>query len=162
MSNKIEQAQQWLNQVLPQMGCETSVAISDTEDEYTESKWLLMDKTKLNAEQLQVFLEQDAKALNHLQYLMNITINVDVGPEEKEVFTIDLDNYRLNHRKQLFARATQVADQVRTTGKEITMEPMSGIDRRQVHHFFAKIDDLTTESRGYDHDRRLVVKPVAA
>ena len=52
----------------------------------------------------------------------------------------------------------QVAQQVRQTGEEVEMKSLSSAERRQIHTFLKDAEDLETESRGQEPDRRLVVR----
>jgi spoIIIJ-associated protein len=52
----------------------------------------------------------------------------------------------------------QIAEQVRQTGQEVEIKSLSSAERRQIHTFLKDANDLSTESRGQEPDRRLVIR----
>ena len=48
--------------------------------------------------------------------------------------------------------------QVRETGQEVEISDLSSAERRQMHSFLQNSEDLTTESRGQEPHRKLIVR----
>ena len=57
------------------------------------------------------------------------------------------------------AAARQVADEVRESGNERALEPMSPPDRKVVHDTVAELDGVETSSEGEEPRRRVVIHP---
>ncbi|MDZ7800878.1 MAG: R3H domain-containing nucleic acid-binding protein [Trueperaceae bacterium] len=92
-------------------------------------------------------LEQIVNAVINRRDDSNVRVNVDVG------------GYKRRRDDRLRGQAEKTADQVRTRGQAIELEPMSAAERRIIHITLAGDADVTTESVGEGRDRRVVVRP---
>jgi len=72
---------------------------------------------------------------------------------------VDIGGYKERRREALAAFATQVADEVRESGRERALEPMSPPDRKVVHDTVAELDGVDTTSEGEEPRRRVVIRP---
>ena len=72
---------------------------------------------------------------------------------------VDVGGYRERRRQALAAFARQVAEQVRETGVERGLEPMTPPDRKVVHDTLADMDGVATSSEGVEPRRRVVISP---
>ena len=72
---------------------------------------------------------------------------------------IDIGDYRVKRQKKLQNLAETIAQTVRETGEEQEIKSLSSVERRQIHSILSQSEDLQTESRGNEPDRRLVVRP---
>jgi spoIIIJ-associated protein len=72
---------------------------------------------------------------------------------------VDVAGYRERRREALADFARKVAREVRDTGEERAMEPMTAADRKAVHDVIAEIDGVRTTSEGEEPRRRVVVLP---
>jgi spoIIIJ-associated protein len=72
---------------------------------------------------------------------------------------VDIGGYRERRREALAAFARQVADEVRDSGSERALEPMSPPDRKVVHDTVAELDGVGTSSEGEEPRRRVVIHP---
>ena len=155
-----ERGQEWLETLLKLMGIPASAAIEERETAEGEpSWWLIVDETQLTPAQVEILLGQKGENLDAIQYLANSSLNIGIDVSQQRAFTIELDGYRRRREQELFAWTQQVAQQVRQTGQEVEMTPLSSAERRQVHTFLKDAEDLATESRGQEPNRRLVVRP---
>lgn len=154
-----ERGKEWLENLLKLMGIPASVAIKERETAEGEPAWwLVIDETQLNPRQIEILLGQNGENIDAIQYLANASLNLSLDTREQRAFTVELDGYRLRREEELFAWAKQVAEQVRQTGQEVEMTPLSSAERRQVHTFLKDAPDVATESRGQEPNRRLVVR----
>ena len=71
--------------------------------------------------------------------------------------SIDVEGYRRRRYTSLKTLARHLAEQVRETGKSITLEPMPSNERRIIHIALADYPDLTTESVGEGEGRKVVI-----
>ncbi len=97
------------------------------------------------------------ETLDALQYLLNLASARMPGRPERVIF--DADGYRERRRQALEALAERVSARVRRTGREVVLEPMTPQERKIVHLAVAREQGLTSESRGQEPFRRVVVKP---
>ena len=72
---------------------------------------------------------------------------------------VDIGGYRERRREALAAFARQVADEVRESGNERALEPMSPPDHKVVHDTVAELDGVETSSEGEEPRRRVVIHP---
>ena len=72
---------------------------------------------------------------------------------------VDIGGYRERRREALATFARQVADEVRASGNERALEPMSPPDRKVVHDTVAELDGVGTSSEGEEPRRRVVIHP---
>jgi spoIIIJ-associated protein len=161
MNNQpMQRGQQWLEELLRLSSLPASVEATD-EDESQEDKpsyWLTIDKTQLTPQQIQTLIGPEGAALDAIQYLANSILNLGQDEEQQAAYTIELDGYRLRRQEELRALAAHAAQRVRETGEEFEMKSLSSAERRQIHTFLKECEDLETQSRGQEPDRRLVVR----
>ena len=160
MERQIQRGKQWLEDLLRLMGIPAAVKIEMVKAAGGESEsfWLTIDETTLTLDRVQCLIGQKGETIDAIQYLANALVNIGVEPEERRAFTVELNGYRARRQAELLALAQQVAQQVRETGREVEMKALSSAERRQVHTILQDSEDLTTESRGQEPDRRLVVR----
>lgn len=160
---QIERGKEWLETLLDLMGIPTEVIAEDNEeepedpDEYSPF-WLTIDHSNLNPDQTDILVGYRGEGIDAIQYLANTILNLGLDSQEQHAFTVELNDYRKKRQAELLAWVKRVADQVRQTGQEIEMKSLSSAERRQIHTFLKDADDLATESRGQEPDRRLVVR----
>lgn len=153
--------QQWLEQLLQLMGIPAAVqiALQEAQNQEPENYWLIVDETNLSPEQIKLLIGEKGETIDSIQYLANTLLNIGSHQEAQKYLTVEVDGHRLRRQKELLALAQKAADEVRATGKEVEMEPLSSTERRQIHAFFENFQDIKTESRGQEPERRLVVRP---
>ncbi|NES95491.1 MAG: RNA-binding protein [Desertifilum sp. SIO1I2] len=157
--NQMQRGQQWLEQLLQKVGLPAAVSPQiQTLNPELESCWLTIDSQPLTPEQIQLLIGSEGAVLDSIQYLANTILNIGQPPEAQQAYTIELNGYRARRQAELQRLAVEVAEQVRATGVEFEMKSLSSAERRQVHTFLKVYEDIETESRGREPDRRLVVR----
>ncbi|MCD8485419.1 MAG: RNA-binding protein [Desertifilum sp.] len=157
--NQMQRGQQWLEQLLQQIGLPAAVSPQmQTLNPELESCWLTIDSQPLTPEQIQLLIGAEGTVLDSIQYLANTILNIGQPPEAQQAYTIELNGYRARRQAELQRLAVEAAEQVRATGVEFEMKSLSSAERRQVHTFLKVYEDIETESRGREPDRRLVVR----
>lgn len=71
--------------------------------------------------------------------------------------SIDIADYKKGRAERLSVEVAEWARSVLDTGEPMSLKPMSGSDRRTVHHVVDAIDGLTTHSEGDGRDRHIVI-----
>lgn len=97
------------------------------------------------------------ETLQALQYVVRM-LNQDVV-DYGERITLDVNNYKDKQRATLQNLATKAAQEVKYTGQEVQLRPMSAYERKIVHAALSNESDITTESIGEDPNRKIVIKP---
>jgi spoIIIJ-associated protein len=156
----LQSGQQWLTQLLQLMGMKTRVNRGkiEVESDQTTSCWLTIEENDLTPEQVQLLIGEKGETIDAIQYLANSILHLGKDKQGSSYFIIDIQNYRVKRQAELLALAEEVAQKVRETGQEEQMQSLSSVERRQIHSILSKYEDLQTESRGHEPDRRLVVR----
>ncbi|MBW4459992.1 MAG: RNA-binding protein [Nodosilinea sp. WJT8-NPBG4] len=147
----------WLTTLLTMQGLTSTVTAHPVEDESGESCWLTIAEDTLSPEQVQALIGDGGTVLDSIQYLANTTLNLGKEQAEQQAFTIELAGYRAKRLEELKAMAAEAAERVLASGEKYEIQGLSSAERRQMHHFLAAHDGLSTFSRGREPDRRLVV-----
>lgn len=71
---------------------------------------------------------------------------------------VDVGGYRAKRRAALERFALDLAAEVRASGEDRALEPMSASDRKVVHDAVATVEGVTTSSEGEDPRRHVVVR----
>jgi spoIIIJ-associated protein len=160
IDESLQRSQQWLETLIKLMGFPTQVNIGKGEPYESDpnAQWLIIDETKLAPEDIGILLGQKGEGIDAIQYLANTLLNLNVSETEQRAYTVELNGYRLKRQAELLALVEEVAEQVRQTGQEVEVKSLSSAERRQIHTFLKDAEDLETESRGQEPDRRLVVR----
>jgi spoIIIJ-associated protein len=159
MDGSIAKGQQWLKELLGLMGLTATPNIEAIEQpDGTKADWLTIDKSNLSSEAIEVLLGDRGTHIDAIQYLANTILNFGATENTQRSFTIELNGYRQQRQSELYDLAQTMAKQVRETGEEAEIKSLSSAERKQIHTFLDNADDLTTESRGQEPDRRLVIK----
>lgn len=155
---QVQRGKQWLEELLQLMATPAEVNIQVSGEENSEENWLIIDESNLTPEQVETLIGAHGANLDAMQYLANTLLNIGVDRDQQRPLTIELDGYRVRRQAELMAQVEQVAQQVRDTGEEQEIDSLSSAERRQVHNLLKDEQDLETESRGQEPNRRLVVK----
>lgn len=109
------------------------------------------------SEELAVLIGRRGETLNSLQYLLNV-LSSRHG-QSNEIFGLDIEGYRRRREETLIDMAQEIADEVRTTGDVITLEPMPAAERRIIHLALEEEEGVSTESVGRGRERQVEVLP---
>ncbi len=158
MEQHLSRGQQWLEQVLSLMGMPAAVKVDSGHLYDSDACWLTIDDSQLQPLEIDLLIGEQGKTIDAIQYLANALLNIKTQANEQQSYTIEINGYRVQRYAELKEIAEQAAKQVRETGEEIGMEPLSSAERRQVHSFLQDYEDIITESRGQEPNRRLFVR----
>lgn len=99
---------------------------------------------------------QHGQNLRSIQYLLNL-VTRQAGYEETTV-VIDIAGYRRQQAERLTKRIVGIIDEVKASGEERKLEPMSAADRRVVHQAVTEADGVESASAGEGRDRAVVIR----
>lgn len=97
------------------------------------------------------------QTLASLQYLVNLIVSRRY--KAKTTVSVDVAGYRRRRQQALRSLALRVAERVKETGHSITLEPMSAVERRQVHLTLRDDPLVATFSIGEGKGRKVVISP---
>lgn len=88
-------------------------------------------------------------------------IAVNTHTDEPRRVSVDIGNYRAKRKEYLIDLAKRKAEQVKTTGRSVRLDPMPARERVIVHLTLQDVEGIITESEGNEPHRYLVIKPGA-
>ena len=106
-----------------------------------------------------LLIGENGKNLAAFHHLVKKISEKKFKEEENFSFSLDVNDYRLKIIDELKNFARLNAQRVRYFKKEIVLRPMTSFERRIVHEVLSDCPDITTESRGNEPCRQVVIKP---
>jgi len=160
VESQLSSGKQWLQKLLDLMGLNAGVTTEGFEkiESSTDTHWLNIEGEYLTVEQKELLIGNKGQEIDSIQYLANTILNLNIESETQNSYTIELDGYRVKRIKELNQLTKSAIEQVRETAQELEIPGLSAAERKQVHSLLEDIPDLTSESRGHEPDRRLVLK----
>jgi spoIIIJ-associated protein len=98
----------------------------------------------------------DGEVLDAIQELTRLAVQTATGDRSR--LMLDIDSFRAGRRKELTALAEKMAEEAKTTGNSIKLEPMNAFERKIIHDTIQTLG-LTSESDGEDPNRYVVIYP---
>ncbi|MEV8095776.1 R3H domain-containing nucleic acid-binding protein [Kitasatospora sp. NPDC085879] len=105
---------------------------------------------------LQRLVGQDGEVLEALQELTRLAVHRETG--ERSRLMLDIAGFRARKRSELADLGAKAADQVKSTGEQVKLRPMTPFERKVVHDAVAAAG-LRSESEGEEPQRCVVVLP---
>ena len=113
----------------------------------------------LTGPDLGLVIGKHGQTIDAIQYLANAI--VWRGQENRKSVVVDAAGYRDRRRASLEQLADRAAGEARASRKDVSLEPMSAVERKIVHVYLQEREDVETTSEGTEPNRYVIVKPVA-
>ena len=113
----------------------------------------------LTGPDLGLVIGKHGQTIDAIQYLANAI--VWRGQEDRKSVVVDAAGYRDRRRTSLEQLADRAAGEARASRKDVSLEPMSAVERKIIHVYLQEREDVETTSEGTEPNRYVVVKPVA-
>jgi spoIIIJ-associated protein len=147
---KADDARRVTQGILDRMDLEATARVRDDDEEH-----VVIDIEGPDAGRA---IGKKGMTLEALQFLVNKIVNRE--PDERRHIVLDSGDYRERHDNSLVSMAKREAKRAVTSGRSVTLEPMSARDRRVIHVSLAKFPGVSTRSEGEGADRRLQIIPM--
>ena len=105
-----------------------------------------------------LLIGRHGQPIDAIQYLLN-AISHRRGDEPRKEVVVDAAGYRERRRTTLESLALRTAEQVRASGEEVELEPMTAVERKVVHLALKERAGVDTRSEGMEPNRFVVVVP---
>ncbi|MFD0383289.1 protein jag [Streptomyces stramineus] len=105
---------------------------------------------------LQKLVGRDGEVLEALQELTRLAVNRETGDRSR--LMLDIAGFRARKREELAQVGAKAADEARSTGAAVKLDPMTPFERKVVHDAVAAAG-LRSESEGEEPQRRVIVLP---
>lgn len=160
MESQLQLGKQWLEELLSLMSLPATVTTEGFEKIAADSNsvWLNIDTTNFTSEQIATAIGNKGENIDAIQYLANTILNLNLDSESQRSFIIEIDGYRVRRHQELKLLISETVDKVRQTGREAEISGLSSAERKQIHTLLQDSEDLATESRGQEPNRRLIVR----
>ncbi|WP_327116799.1 single-stranded DNA-binding protein [Streptomyces sp. NBC_01341] len=109
-----------------------------------------------SARDLQKLVGRDGEVLEALQELTRLAVHRETGDRSR--LMLDIAGFRAQKREVLAALGAKAADEVKSSGEPVKLEPMTPFERKVVHDAIAAAG-LRSESEGEEPQRFVVVLP---
>ena len=109
----------------------------------------------IEGEDLGILIGRRGETLSSLQYLVNLIVGRRLKAGVGVV--VDVAGYRQRRYESLRLLAQRLADQVRSTGSSVTLEPMPAAERRIIHLELKDDPYVTTQSIGQGEARKVAI-----
>jgi len=109
----------------------------------------------IEGEDLGILIGRRGETLSSLQYLVNLIISRHL--KSRVGVVVDVEGYRQRRYESLRLLARRMADQVRSTGRSVTLESMPASERRIVHIELRDNPYVITQSIGQGEGRKIAI-----
>ena len=113
----------------------------------------------VTGDDLGLLIGPKGQTLQAVQELSRSMLQRQLPGETHARIRIDVGGYRQRRKEALERFVQQIAEDVRSSGVQKALEPMSPPDRKVVHDTVNEIDGVRTMSEGEDSRRRVVILP---
>ena len=148
-SEQAAEARGLVSRILGALGVEGRIDVHEDDDSITVT---------CGGADVAILIGRHGQTIDAVQYLLNAVSHRLYGDERKDV-TVDAAGYRERRRSTLESLAVRVAQQVRTSGDRVELDPMTAVERKVVHLKLKEIDGVETTSEGTEPNRYVVVLP---
>ncbi|MBI4287037.1 MAG: protein jag [Chloroflexi bacterium] len=145
-----------LSELLEKMGVKASVEIVEPPlaSMTPDSKVVALDIT---GDDLGILIGRRGQTLMSLQYLINLLVSHKT--KARVPVMVDVEGYKRRRYEALQSLAERLADQVKSTKRAVTLEPMPANERRIIHLALSNDPEVTTQSVGAGEGRKVVIAP---
>lgn len=112
----------------------------------------------VTGDDLSYLIGKRAETLNALQFVTRMIVGKEISHAANII--VDVEGYRERRERSLRQMANKMADQVISSGRSQSLEPMPAAERRIIHIELQENDEVTTNSVGDDPRRKVTITPV--
>ena len=113
----------------------------------------------VTGDDLGLLIGPKGQTLQAVQELSRSVLQRQLPGESHARLRVDVGGYRARRKEALERFVRQIAEDVKSSGVQKALEPMSPPDRKVVHDTVNEIDGVQTISEGEDSRRRVVILP---
>jgi len=145
-----EAAQQFLSGLVQEFGLDATVSYSEVDEETVQ--------VAATGDDLGLLVGPRGATLSAVQDLTRTFVQRQ-SENRTDRILVDVGGYREKRNAALRRFAEGIADEVKGSGDERALEPMSPADRKVIHDAVNEIDGVETRSDGMEPTRYVVIAP---
>jgi len=139
-----------VERIAASLGAPVAVSIKEDEESLVAT---------LSGPDLGLVIGKHGQTIDAIQYLANAI--VWRGLEDRKSVIVDAAGYRDRRRASLEQLADRAAGEARASGREVSLEPMTAVERKIIHLHLQERGEVETTSEGTEPNRYVVVRPIA-
>ncbi|MBD3176379.1 MAG: KH domain-containing protein [Armatimonadia bacterium] len=144
-----EEARKVVQQLVDLMGLAAMATVAEESDEQ-----IIIDMAGAD---IGILIGRRGETLQALQLIAAALFHRETESDVRLI--VDAEGYRDRRSDSLTEKAKQIADEVRSSGKEAVLDSLSAFERRVVHLALSEDPDIYTYSEGEGRERVLVISP---
>lgn len=145
----IEYVHEYLVDIIAHMGIDDAAVTAQQDGRFVQYD--------IETKDAGLVIGRHGKVLNGLQTLAQIQLHQRA--DNKLNARVDAENYRNRRKDTVEHLAEKTARQVIDTNQQVILEPMPAHERKQIHRYLSRYDNIQTHSEGKEPHRYLVVEP---
>lgn len=142
---------EFLTGLVDSFGLEGSIDVESIDEDTNE--------VRVQGSDLGILVGPKGNTLAAVQELSRTVVHRRVPGQAAGRIRLDVGGYRQRRREALERFTQSIAEEVRASGVQKALEPMSPADRKVVHDTVNEMDGVSTISEGEDARRRVVIIP---
>jgi len=147
-------AEEILRKLLSLMKVSASVTVKESSLSETAERRTPIT-LNITGQDLGILIGRRGQTLASLQYLVYLVLSHQI--KARVPLVVDVEGYRERRQESLHKLALNMAEQVRSTGRPFTLEPMPPGERRIIHLALKGQPGVTTQSVGEGENRRVII-----
>jgi spoIIIJ-associated protein len=104
-----------------------------------------------------LLIGRHGQTLDAIQYIVGRIVGKQLG--EKRMVVVDTERYRERRKENLEQLAQRMGEKAKSTGRPVSLQPMSASDRRIVHLALKHDRDIETRSEGEGGMKNIKIIP---
>ncbi|NCY16795.1 MAG: hypothetical protein EBX39_08500 [Actinobacteria bacterium] len=141
----------FLTGLVEAFGLDGTIEVESVEEDTNE--------VRVQGADLGILVGPKGNTLAAVQELSRTVVHRRVPGQAAGRIRLDVGGYRQRRREALERFTREIAEEVRSSGVQKALEPMSPADRKVVHDTVNEMDGVSTVSEGEDARRRVVIIP---
>jgi spoIIIJ-associated protein len=145
----VARARELLERIVEGIGVRCRIDLSDEEGTLVAS---------CSGGNLGLLIGKHGQTIDAVQYLVNAAL-WRAFPEERTQVVVDASGYRARREATLASIANRSAERALQTGRPVSLEPMTAVERKVVHVALHDYPGVETTSEGTEPNRYVVIAP---
>lgn len=151
LSEQADMAEAFVSAIGETLGLSLSFTRRDLEDGIV--------RIEAHGEDIGILVGHRGATARAIDELTRTVLQRSGGSTREGKIRVDVGGIRARRAACLVQFVQEVAVEVRASGEEIALEPMSRMDRKIIHDALAELDGVSSRSEGEDPDRHVIVTP---
>lgn len=145
-----------VEEILDYMQINASINVQQAEPTDSEevAPWIL----NIEGHDLGTLIGRRGETLDALQYITRLIVSREV--QHRANIVLDVEGYKSRREATLRRLAVRMAEQARSLGRTVSLEPMPPNERRIIHITLREDNSVVTESVGTGDRRKVTIIPV--